>query len=856
MRPPARTRSLLFAGLMLIATVHGGATATARADDDPVRFAVIGDYGAGTAAEADVAALVDDWEVDFVATVGDNNYPTGEAHTIDEHIGRYYADYIFPYRGSYGPGSPDRNRFWPAMGNHDGMSVECSCGACAGPYFDYFDLPGNERYYDVREGPVHLFVVNSDAGEPDGTYHDSIQAEWLRAGLAASDAPHRLVLLHHAPFSSSTHHGPTPRVQWPFEEWGATAVLAGHDHHYERLQVGGIPYFVNGSGGRNLNPVGDPLPQTQVAFDSDFGAMVVDAESDHITYRFLTRDAEVVDSHTVSAGEAGQGLTVRRQVLAPTDDAEERGSGWVNRFSSDLELVDDTHLGAPGQTLGLRFTDLHVPRGATIVEAQVEFTVDERSSGPAELVIAGEAVDDAASFAAARHSISQRPRTDAEVAWTPADWREAGRVHHTTDLTAVVQEIVERPGWSSGNALALLVTGTGRRVAESADGADGAAPTLVLHYLPPPAHGAGSAFDSAQAEDGGDHYVGRVASAQDDAEESLEDGTVSLSSTDLELTEEASPQIVGMRFCHVDIPPGATVTAAHLELTADESDDVATELLLQGQASDHAPVFAAVDGDLSTRDLTQAAVAWRDLDPWSVGETHTSPDLRTVVQEIVDRPGWRAGNAIVVMATGSGRRTAESYDGDRSSAPALRIDYEVPEVSAAAEVGIALGRDDAEEQPDGSINRWSSDLELVTEASNQTVGLRFDGLDVPHGAAITHAEVQFVVDEPTAEATSLTLQAEAADHAGPLTTRAFGLSSRPRTSAAVTWEPAPWLVAGSAGAPQRTPDLAPLLQELVDRPGWREGNALLLLVTGSGSRVAVSANGDPAAAPSLRVTYR
>src|SRR5262249_13402152 len=106
-----------------------------------IRFAVIGDYGADTPEEARVAALVKRWTVDFVVTTGDNNYPNGEKSTIDQNIGKYYAEFIGNYHGAFGPGS-QVNRFWPSPGNHDWVTG-------IAPYVDYFTLPGNERYYDV-----------------------------------------------------------------------------------------------------------------------------------------------------------------------------------------------------------------------------------------------------------------------------------------------------------------------------------------------------------------------------------------------------------------------------------------------------------------------------------------------------------------------------------------------------------------------------------------------------------------------------------------------------------------------------------------------------------------------------------
>jgi hypothetical protein len=72
----------------------------------------------------------------------------------------------------------------------------------------------------------------------------------------------------------------------------------------------------------------------------------------------------------------------------------------------------------------------------------------------------------------------------------------------------------------------------------------------------------------------------------------------------------------------------------------------------------------------------------------------------------------------------------------------------------------------------------------------------------------------------------------------------------------VAWSPPDWTSVGAAGAAERTPDLSALLQEIVDRPGWAPGNALVLVVTGTGTRTAESFDGAPAAAPVLRVEYR
>lgn len=256
-----------------------------------IRFAVIGDYGLGEQAEEDVANLVKSWNPDFIITTGDNNYPSGAAGTIDDRIGRFYSEFIYPYQGAFGPGG-DKLRFFPTLGNHDWDTAQ------AQPYLDYFVLPGNERYYDFVWGPVHFFALDSDSREPDGVGRSRPQAQWLQERLAASTSPWKLVYMHHPPYSSGLH-GPVDWMAWPFREWGASAVLAGHDHLYERLIVDGLPYFINGLGGGPIYYFVTVFPGSVVRYAADYGAQLVTADAQQITFQFITRRGEVMDIYEI-----------------------------------------------------------------------------------------------------------------------------------------------------------------------------------------------------------------------------------------------------------------------------------------------------------------------------------------------------------------------------------------------------------------------------------------------------------------------------------------------------------------------------------------------------------------------------
>jgi hypothetical protein len=169
------------------------------------------------------------------------------------------------------------------------------------------------------------------------------------------------------------------------------------------------------------------------------------------------------------------------------------------------------------------------------------------------------------------------------------------------------------------------------------------------------------------------------------------------------------------------------------------------------------------------------------------------------------------------------------------------------------DVAIVTGSDDVEESASGSVSMTSTDLELVNDGTDQTVGLRYASVGLPKGALVSSATAQFTVDEVTTGSTALSIRGQAADSAPTFTTTNGSVSTRPRTSSSVGWTPAGWSVVGAAGQDQRTPDLSTLVQEIANRSGWASGNALALIITGTGRRTAESFEGG--VPPVLRVVY-
>jgi tartrate-resistant acid phosphatase type 5 len=301
------------------------------------RFAIIGDYGTDNAPARMVANLViSNLQPAFIVTLGDNNY--GTAADYDDAVGKYYAGYIGNYSGAHGPGNPT-NCFFPAIGNHDYY------GDGYAAYTSYFTLPGNERYYDVRRGPVHIFILNSDGHEPDGTSSTSAQAMWLSNRLAASDAPWRLVVSHHAPYSSS---GSDASARWPYAQWGADVVVAGHSHNYERIEQSGFPYIVNGVGGASFAPIDTPMAGSRVHVDDKYGAMLAIANEVEITFEFYSAPDAVRRDR----------FTLRRPALHITRVTGNVDVGWsTNSLQFKLEATRGTNWVGVTQVTTIRGTN-------------------------------------------------------------------------------------------------------------------------------------------------------------------------------------------------------------------------------------------------------------------------------------------------------------------------------------------------------------------------------------------------------------------------------------------------------------------------------------------------------------------
>ena len=230
------------------------------------RLGVVGDWGAATPGRAQVAALLQKEHarspLTALLTVGDNFYPKGA-------IVEAYLKELPPVS------------LYPAFGNHDAPNLPAQLSR--------FRL--ERPFYRVRFGDLEVFVLYTEEGLAG-------QRRWLEEALQASTAPWKALVLHR-PLYSSGLHGGSPTLRSLLEplllRHGVALVLAGHDHHYERLKVGSITHLVLGGGGASLYPTKPPRPLTQAlkvahhAFFLEVGPGTLEAYALDLEGRVLDR---------------------------------------------------------------------------------------------------------------------------------------------------------------------------------------------------------------------------------------------------------------------------------------------------------------------------------------------------------------------------------------------------------------------------------------------------------------------------------------------------------------------------------------------------------------------------------------
>lgn len=486
------------------------------------------------------------------------------------------------------------------------------------------------------------------------------------------------------------------------------------------------------------------------------------------------------------------------QITDDDNDVEQSDKGWgSNNMYGDwsrLYLDEETDM------VGLRFEDLsELPQGAIITEAYLEMRYDQGSNNNLSLDIWGNDVDDASAFQWSDSYLTGLDRTDQSVEWTITRSGGNDTWLKSPDLSDIVQELVDRPGWASDNIIFLL----------DPDNANN--------------NGRWKRFYS---RDSSSSYAPRLHIEANEFVEAVENDAV------------------GLRFEGMNIPQGATITSAHVELTAAADSSAGGNVQFRVENSADSVAFESTNNNLSARtfigSVTQA------VPELAKGEVFSSPDLSDQIQTLVNRNDWCGGNAITVLVDefGSIKPKALFYSAetatDSTLRPQLVVNYDpdtVPADScqlASVSIPVVSSQDDVEENSRGSNYYASSELNLNTGAdSGDPIGLRFQGVGISQGTEVSSAHIQLKAESSSSGSdipATIRIYIENSDDADDFGTERNGPdrpSQRTTLSNYVDWEiDSHW----TQGDVYQSPDLSALVNEVVARDGWESGNSLAFIL--------------------------
>ena len=351
----------------------------------------------------------------------------------------------------------------------------------------------------------------------------------------------------------------------------------------------------------------------------------------------------------------------------------------------------------------------------------------------------------------------------------------------------------------------------------------------------------------------------------------------------------------------VTLDPGVTGTSARTFYIADRGLDPNGEPQRVANCPVGSPVTCEAfnDGRVHTVNVTMPAIGNRPpladagedviadtnevvtlVGSGEDGETPPAPQALTYTWTRVSGPG------AVTLATPTAATTTATFtqagkqtlrltvsDGNQSDFDDVVVNVYAPNAPRTVDVPIRAADDDGQESlggtQDGFTDLESADNELgntgAATPTNVMTGLRFSRLPIPMGSTIDSAKVQFSVDEVGTAPASYVIKGHKIGNAPPFihgrtaVGAAKNISSRTPTTATVAWNNVPqWTTIRAEGAAQLTPELAPILQEIIQQPGWARGNAAVFTIVNAagntGRRTAEAKDGR--IPPYLRVIYR
>ncbi len=341
-----------------------------------------------------------------------------------------------------------------------------------------------------------------------------------------------------------------------------------------------------------------------------------------------------------------QVLKLKTAVNQNNDDGREKNNETWYSEGNTSNIISFGRYDEVVQHAAFRFRDVNIPKDAKIMLARLKLkpAYTDSVDPDVKLIIKGIKEADTKPFSQSNRP-SQRSKTLNNKTWHIIKKWEVHEWVQSPNFHLIVEEIVAQADWKPGNAIAFVIEDNG-----SVDGqtetcwdknkGEGYQAELEIWY-----------FDQEVT-------VGYLAANDRDGEEDYKttwygDGFGNL----ITIGNDGSGSCDGgFIFSGIDIPKGARIISAVLLLIQSNQNNAYPNLLIKGFAEDDAAPFQ-LDGSNrpSTREKTIAQTEWFIGytesgvivgEHWSAESVYESPDLKEIIQEIIDRSGWLKSNKI------------------------------------------------------------------------------------------------------------------------------------------------------------------------------------------------------------------
>lgn len=313
--------------------------------------------------------------------------------------------------------------------------------------------------------------------------------------------------------------------------------------------------------------------------------------------------------------------------------------------------------------VGLRFTDIQIPSGASIKRATLKMKASTNNNN-GSVKISTETSNNMAEYTATNYNISSRPINNNSLNASYTNWDNDST--QVFDITSLVQDKING-SWCGGDSLGLVLQSSDAFQAYSFDSGSDNAPSIEIELNQ-------SVLTNACTRSS---TVKQIVTSADDGNQAST-GSVYLSNQELSLS--STYPYVGLRFTGIPFDAKTInnfdIEDAYIEFTSSQRTTGSGSFRINGENSPNAPALSNAKNSLSAKSLTSNYATWSFPDTFAAGTAYRTSNLASVIKELMAKPDWKAGNAMTfILQRTSGTRYFYANDGSAAKAAKLIIKY-------------------------------------------------------------------------------------------------------------------------------------------------------------------------------------